>query len=1064
MVGTSGRERSSWSVLMPSATQQQHHSNLERFLQCVTPTPPSKFLPQSCILDLNSLWQPLGTKDMHFGRFMDCYDEWSAYGAGTQVALSSGETIRQYYVPYLSAIQIYSNKSVNSREYNDVVELESDSWSDDSMSDKLSRSPSNNSSKTWDTISEDSSYDHEGCLSMRDKLGYLYFQYFEISSPYWRVPLMEKVTELSRNNPVLMTLTNVDLSPASTPYIIFHLREMIKDLSTCFLTYHTLSSSFQGSENNEKEMVICTFPRLVWPRTKCKGSLDKPRRHLMMKEWSILGKNLERTGLGEAKAVQIASLENKEGEADSLLEQIVNSSGAIPSRRKEGVMWPVVVIFAGGFLSGLLALVALQALGVYVLIKRLNRKTQQQQASHSSSSPPHHQDLDPQQSLDYAHNKKGYVWVLDPDQVLKNWPVEKVQKDQKKKKELLEVNPIRKQAKIKDRSLILTDSGGSHRVIPLKGCAIEAVSATSLSSRKWAKRFPIKVESKTSPIYNASKTTSWEKESWCKALRLASSDDQEKLNWFIKLNEEFLRYLTSLNTEYPSFMKPSVGFYVEPIDRASRFDGSESKVRLFWKKLAKKASKSGVENKVSSLLGREERKINDKYHPSHDPAFSGSVGKNDPTLKAPITSEEENILLPSSSTSSRASSLSQLQVISDTDADEKLNVDEGTLCWNLIISRLFFDAKSNDRMKSLMQARIQRTLSNMRTPSYIGEIICTDLNLGNLPPYIHGIRVLPTHMNEVWAWEVDIEYLWRKGVVDTDVGSSSVRDASSDLLEGFEDLGKQLNFSEGTVDSQEWKDEGNPKSDKIKDSKSGISTSTNVSRWKSLLNSVAKQVSQVPLSLSIRLGSLRGTVRLHIKPPPSDQLWFGFTSTPDVEFDLESSVGERKITSGQVALYLINKFKAAIRRQWFFQIVKADNAAALELLNSQLDAKTKIEAGRETSYNHPESKHQKTRNAENVQPPYSDSSDDLSSNKPSMKNDKSSQDLTSPLLANSEAPETGQKQLRTRSVEEDDSRPKKMGRRAKMLDLGKKMGEKFEEKRRNIEEKGRNIVDKMRGP
>jgi hypothetical protein len=68
-------------------------------------------------------------------------------------------------------------------------------------------------------------------------------------------------------------------------------------------------------------------------------------------------------------------------------------------------MWPVVVIFAGGFLSGLLTLVALQALGVYVLIKRLNRKTQQQQASHSSS-PPHHQDLDPQQSLDYAHNKK----------------------------------------------------------------------------------------------------------------------------------------------------------------------------------------------------------------------------------------------------------------------------------------------------------------------------------------------------------------------------------------------------------------------------------------------------------------------------------------------------------------------------------------------------------------------------------------------------------------------------------------------------------------------------------
>ena len=65
----------------------------------------------------------------------------------------------------------------------------------------------------------------------------------------------------------------------------------------------------------------------------------------------------------------------------------------------------------------------------------------------------------------------------------------------------------------------------------------------------------------------------------------------------------------------------------------------------------------------------------------------------------------------------------------------------------------------------------------------------------------------------------------------------------------------------------------------------------------------------MPLSLSIRVASLRGTVRLHIKPPPSDQLWFGFTSMPDVEFELESSVGEHKITSGQVASFLINKFK-----------------------------------------------------------------------------------------------------------------------------------------------------------
>lgn len=113
----------------------------------------------------------------------------------------------------------------------------------------------------------------------------------------------------------------------------------------------------------------------------------------------------------------------------------------------------------------------------------------------------------------------------------------------------------------------------------------------------------------------------------------------------------------------------------------------------------------------------------------------------------------------------------------------------------------------------------------MRTPSYIGEIVCTDIDTGNLPPYVHGMRVLPTDMNEVWALEVDIEYAGgvvldietrlevreldvQKGIVDVNSEeASSVGDVASDLLEGFEYFGKQLNISEG----QEHKDEGDPK-------------------------------------------------------------------------------------------------------------------------------------------------------------------------------------------------------------------------------------------------------------
>ncbi|PON41251.1 hypothetical protein PanWU01x14_290900 [Parasponia andersonii] len=242
------------------------HSNLERFLHSVTPTVASRTLRQSCVSDLNSLWQPPSKDKFEYFILQDlwgCYGEWSAFGVGTPVLLDTGETVFQYYVPYLSAIQIYCDKSVvasgNQREDSDSAEFESDSWSDDSGSDNLSRSLSNNSSRAWDFISEYSSFDLENPWPMRDKLGHLYLQYIETSSPYWRPPLMDKMTELSQHHPALMTLKSVDLSPASWMavawYPIYQIpcRKNEKALSASFLTYHTLSSCFEENDGGNAE-------------------------------------------------------------------------------------------------------------------------------------------------------------------------------------------------------------------------------------------------------------------------------------------------------------------------------------------------------------------------------------------------------------------------------------------------------------------------------------------------------------------------------------------------------------------------------------------------------------------------------------------------------------------------------------------------------------------------------------------------------------------------------------------------------------------------------------------
>lgn len=69
---------------------------------------------QTEMRDLNSLWHPWEREKVEYftlGDLWNCYDEWSAYGAGVPIVLGNGETLVQYYVPYLSAIQIFTSSS-----------------------------------------------------------------------------------------------------------------------------------------------------------------------------------------------------------------------------------------------------------------------------------------------------------------------------------------------------------------------------------------------------------------------------------------------------------------------------------------------------------------------------------------------------------------------------------------------------------------------------------------------------------------------------------------------------------------------------------------------------------------------------------------------------------------------------------------------------------------------------------------------------------------------------------------------------------------------------------------
>eukprot|EP00256_Glycine_max_P062931 XP_014632584.1 uncharacterized protein LOC100812400 [Glycine max] len=203
----------------------QSKSNLDCFLRRTTPVVPSQFLPKHEIRNLNRLWHPWEREAVEYftlGDLWNRFHEWSAYGAGVPITLSNGETLVQYYVPYLSAIQIFTSNTFREEAESGECETRdsySDSYSEESESDKLWR---------WDGTSSEEGGSEPDCFIF-------FFQ----------------ITGLAERYPGLMSLRSVDLSPASWMavawYPIYHIPmgRTIKDLSTCFLTYHTLSSSFQ---------------------------------------------------------------------------------------------------------------------------------------------------------------------------------------------------------------------------------------------------------------------------------------------------------------------------------------------------------------------------------------------------------------------------------------------------------------------------------------------------------------------------------------------------------------------------------------------------------------------------------------------------------------------------------------------------------------------------------------------------------------------------------------------------------------------------------------------------
>ncbi|MED6217545.1 hypothetical protein PIB30_018754 [Stylosanthes scabra] len=286
-------EESSYPLNTPPSSSVDPGSNIQRFIDSTTPLVPAQYFSKTTMRG----WKTCDVEYQSYFALNDLWEsfkEWSAYGAGVPLVLDQRESVIQYYVPYLSAIQLYGQSAKKSSPKSRYSGEDSDGdFYRDSSSD--GSSDSDFGKRTEPFPAQRSSQYRAGNLSIRmsslsvnDKLnsmqeGFssddseggntqdLLFEYFDQDPPYGREPLADKILDLACLYPSLKSMRSCDILPASWMavawYPIYRIPTgpTLKDLDACFLTYHSLHTPLTGNGGTQA-------PNLVYP-----NEMDTPK-------------------------------------------------------------------------------------------------------------------------------------------------------------------------------------------------------------------------------------------------------------------------------------------------------------------------------------------------------------------------------------------------------------------------------------------------------------------------------------------------------------------------------------------------------------------------------------------------------------------------------------------------------------------------------------------------------------------------------------------------------------------------------------------------------------------
>uniref|UniRef100_A0A0E0E9K8 DUF789 domain-containing protein n=1 Tax=Oryza meridionalis TaxID=40149 RepID=A0A0E0E9K8_9ORYZ len=196
--------------------EEEAAGNLERFLSSTTPSVPVQYLPKTSMRGWRSSDAMNSSPYFCLGDLWEAFNEWSFYGAGVPLVLNGKDSVIQYYVPYLSAIQLYADPSKHSTRIRHPWE-ESDEESMDTSSESSSGSDADQLRGL-----ENGGFQREDSESHFPSTRPL-FEYLEKDPPY-------------------------GINSCKYPIYRIPTGPTLKDLDACFLTFHYLSTATRSRD------------------------------------------------------------------------------------------------------------------------------------------------------------------------------------------------------------------------------------------------------------------------------------------------------------------------------------------------------------------------------------------------------------------------------------------------------------------------------------------------------------------------------------------------------------------------------------------------------------------------------------------------------------------------------------------------------------------------------------------------------------------------------------------------------------------------------------------------